>query len=98
MFARRHVRRRRVGSGILQSALGEAIQMTGWAANGRIRLPLRLEEFAVRESNQDGIQRARRKANLQAQFIAVAPTSRVGRQSSEDIDRLGRWTTVANHP
>jgi hypothetical protein len=71
--------------------------MTGWAANGRIRLPLRLEEFAVRESNQDGIQRARRKANLQAQFIAVAPTSRVGRQSSEDIDRLGRWMTFASH-
>lgn len=72
--------------------------MTGWAADGRIRLPLRLEEFAVREPNQDGIQRARRKANLETQFIAVAPTSRVGRQSSEDIDRLGRWTTFANHP
>ena len=82
---------------VLQPGRRQAVQVPGRPPRGRLGLPSRLEQLALRKSHQDRIQRAGPQPDLECQLVAVAPRQRIARERPENVDGLARRAAVSDH-
>ena len=71
--------------------------MSRRATGGRIRLPVGMQQVAVRQSHQDRVERAGPEPDLLAEFVAVTPGGRLGGQGAQDGLGLRRERAGSQH-
>src|SRR6185436_14611935 len=83
--------------GVRGAGCGKAIHVARWAPGFLRRQPLVLEEPAIREPHENGIQRAREQLGRLGQLVAVVPLARLIHQAAQQVQGLSGRAAYSGH-